>query len=279
MSESILVELGAEIRRHPWWRARARLTLALLVQAGVRPPARVLDAGCGWGVTLDHLERGGYRAVGLDISRRALQRLDRPGRRLIEADLTQELPDDAPRFDAVLALDVIEHLDDDRAAVERLARLAAPGGLVVVSVPALPELYSEFDAIQGHRRRYRPETLQAAFAGSDLRLESIRWWCGLMVPVLRRQRSRPKGTTGESAAETYRRYLRSPRWPASAALRLAFGVEQAKTLIGWGRAGTSLVAMARRPTARNVPYRTRAAASSVAQARSASLMGPGGGPS
>src|SRR5262245_14880069 len=52
----------------------------------VRSPARVLDTGCGWGVTLDALEAAGYRTSGLDVSRRALERLDRPNRRLIEAD-------------------------------------------------------------------------------------------------------------------------------------------------------------------------------------------------
>ena len=125
----------------------------------MRPPARVLDAGCGWGVTLAMLERRGYRAVGLDVSQRTLAQLDRerPGRELIEADLSRPIPAAVEPFDAVLALDVIEHLDDDRAVVERLGRLARPsGGLVVVSVPARPELFSEFDRIQGHRRRYDP---------------------------------------------------------------------------------------------------------------------------
>ena len=66
----------------------------------------------------------------------------------------------------MLALDVIEHIDDDRAAVARLGSLARPGGIVIVSVPALPELFTEFDRIQGHRRRYLPETLRAAFAAA-----------------------------------------------------------------------------------------------------------------
>ena len=129
MDEAILVELGDLVRRHPWWQARARLTVALLEQMGVSPPARLLDAGCGWGVTLDALERRGYRPTGLDVSRRILEQLDRPGRELIEADLTRPWPvADQPRFDAVLALDVIEHLDDDRAAVARLGELVRPGG-------------------------------------------------------------------------------------------------------------------------------------------------------
>ncbi len=69
MDEAILVDLAAIIHRHPWWRARARLTLALLKDLEIRPPATILDAGCGWGTTLDALERRGYAASGADISR------------------------------------------------------------------------------------------------------------------------------------------------------------------------------------------------------------------
>jgi 2-polyprenyl-3-methyl-5-hydroxy-6-metoxy-1,4-benzoquinol methylase len=248
MAESILVELADLVCAHPWWRARARLTLALLERLGIRTPASVLDAGCGWGTTLEALERRGYRAAGMDISRRTLEQLDRPDRALYVADLTRDLAEGAGAggFDAVLALDVIEHIDDDRAAVARLGHLARPGGLVIVSVPALPELFTEFDAIQGHRRRYRPETLRAAFAGCGLNVERVFWWGQWLVPMLRRQRRRPRGVAGESAAETYRRYLTLPPWPAPLALGLGFALEHRRALDGKLRTGTSLFACARR---------------------------------
>ncbi|MFO0892141.1 MAG: class I SAM-dependent methyltransferase [Isosphaeraceae bacterium] len=248
MAEEILLELGDRIRAHPWWLARAALTLGLLETMGVRPPARVLDAGCGWGVTLEALERRGYRASGLDVSRRTLERLDRPGRRLIEADLSGPLPDHAgAAFDAVLALDVLEHLDDDRAAVRGLGALAIPGGLVIVSVPALPALFGEFDAIQGHRRRYLPETLRAAFDDSGLALERAFWWGRWLVPALRRQRSRPRSRPGETPAEIYRRYLTLPPWPLPWLARAAFALEHRPALRGRLSTGTSLFAVARRP--------------------------------
>ena len=235
--------------RHPWWRWRTRLTLTLLDRLGVRPPTRVLDAGCGWGSTFFALERAGYRVVGADISRRALEGLDRPDRALAVADLTKPLPDGIEPFDAVLALDVIEHIDDDHDAVARLGSLLRPGGTLVLSVPALPELFSKFDAIQGHRRRYVPETLRAAFGGSGLRVESIFWWGQWMVPLVRRQRRRPKASLGGSAAAAYREYLKLPPWPAPWALALAFGMEQSRTLRGSLRTGTSLFAVARREPA------------------------------
>lgn len=249
MPDDILVELGSIIRRHPWWLARAELTLALLDQQGIGPPASVLDVGCGWGVTLARLEARGYQATGLDISRRALERLDGPGRNLIEADLTQPWPAEVELHDAVLALDVIEHLDDDRAAVAQLARLVCPGGLVVVSVPALPELFSEFDEVQGHRRRYLPETLLGAFEGSGLEAAHPIWWGAWMVPLLKVQRRGHTARPDRGPAESYRRYLAQPPWPGGLLMRLAYRLDHPRTLLGRSRTGTSLIAVARRPLA------------------------------
>jgi 2-polyprenyl-3-methyl-5-hydroxy-6-metoxy-1,4-benzoquinol methylase len=166
MEESILVDLAPRIRRHPWWKARSRLVISLLTRLGIDPPSRVFDAGCGWGTTLEALEAHGYEVTGMDVSRRTLERLDHPGRNLILADLARPIPPGASTFDAGLALDVIEHIDDDRGAVSRLGEIVKPGGWVIVSVPARPDLWTEFDEIQGHRRRYLPETLSAVFEGS-----------------------------------------------------------------------------------------------------------------
>jgi len=249
MAEEILLELPEIIQCHPWWRARAALTLALLDRLGVRPPATVFDAGCGWGVTLEALEKGGYHTTAMDISRRTLELLDRPGRRLIQADLTKPIPGATERYDAVLALDVIEHLDDDRGAVAWLASLVRPGKFLVLSVPALPELFTEFDGIQGHRRRYLPETLRAAFEGSGLQVERVFWWGEWMVPVLKRQRQKKRVVShdGQSASQVYRQYLRLPPWPLPLVLRLMFAVEQRRAIAGKLRTGTSLFAVARLP--------------------------------
>ena len=247
MAEDILVDQAELVGRHPWWNARAALTMALLERLGVRPPATVLDAGCGWGTTLEQLERRGYKVIGMDISRRTLERLDRPDRKLAEADLTKPLPPDAEKSDAVLALDVIEHIDDDRQAVARLGELARPGGVVVVSVPALPEMFGEFDSIQGHRRRYLPETLRSAFRGTGLDVEQVFWWGEWLVPMLRRNRGKSKAGPGVPASEVYRRHLQLPPWPAPLILRLGFAMEHNRTLNHRLKTGTSLFAVARRP--------------------------------
>ena len=161
MDEEILIALRDIVARHPWWVSRAALVIALLEQLRITPPATVLEAGCGWGINLSALEIAGYQVSGLDVARRALDLLDGANRQLIEADLCQELPIDLPTFDCVLALDVIEHLDDDRKAVRQLGRLLNENGRLVISVPALPELFSEYDEVQGHRRRYTAQSLRS----------------------------------------------------------------------------------------------------------------------
>jgi 2-polyprenyl-3-methyl-5-hydroxy-6-metoxy-1,4-benzoquinol methylase len=246
MDEAILVDLASIVSRHPWWHARAKLTVALLEELGVRSPARVLDAGCGWGVTLKILEECGFQVTGMDISRRTLQELDRPDRNLVEADLTKPWPGGIEPFDAVLSLDVLEHLDDDVGAVTQLAELVKPGGVLVISVPALPDLFTEFDAIQGHRRRYLPESLRAAFDGTPLTIERTFWWGGWLVPILKRSRGKLRKKAGESIASTYRSYLTLPPWPAPLLLSARFAMEQGRALRGDLDTGTSLFAVARR---------------------------------
>jgi SAM-dependent methyltransferase len=73
--------------------------------------------------------------------------------------LITSLPFADASFDLVCALDIVEHVDDDAAALEELSRVARPGAAVLLSVPLHPELWNTFDDFVGHRRRYRPELL------------------------------------------------------------------------------------------------------------------------
>jgi 2-polyprenyl-3-methyl-5-hydroxy-6-metoxy-1,4-benzoquinol methylase len=243
MNEAILVELGGLIARHPWWYARSRLVLELLRNIGVSDEARILEVGCGWGTNLAALENAGYSVAGLDISRHALDRLDRPGRTLIEADLSKDLPAGAPLYDVVLALDVIEHVDDDRDVVRCLTQLVRPGGRVIISVPALPDLFSEFDRVQGHRRRYTPDMLRTAIEGSGLTITDLFWWGQWMARILGRRKSKTRGRPGETSAQIYARYLTLPPWPAPFLMKLIYRFDQRRALRGRNETGTSLFAI------------------------------------
>jgi len=241
MPEQMLVDTLEKVRRHPWWFARAKLALATFSRFGVLPAAKIMDVGCGWGINIEMFETAGYTVSGLDISRQILERIDRPHRRLFEADLNQMMPPDACLNDGLMALDVLEHLDDDEGATRRMAQLLRPGGVAVISVPALPDLFSDFDRIQGHRRRYVPERLRAAFAKKDWDVQEIFWWGAWMVPVLRRMRQ----GSGNSS-KTYGDYLKLPPWPVPSLMKIAYAWEHSRAVNGKLQTGTSLFAVARR---------------------------------
>jgi SAM-dependent methyltransferase len=84
---------------------------------------------------------------------------------------------DAPpaEHSAVVALNVLEHIADDVAALSAAARLVRPGGAVVVFVPAFPFAMSRFDRAIGHYRRYTVDSARQAFAAAELALEELRY--------------------------------------------------------------------------------------------------------
>ncbi len=90
--------------------------------------------------------------------------------------------------DTLIMMNVLEHVDDDVAALRRLGSLVSPGGRVVLWVPAYPALYGEFDRMVGHFRRYTPATLRARVHSAGLRVErlgpvnllgGIAWWAAV----------------------------------------------------------------------------------------------------
>lgn len=102
--------------------------------------------------------------------------------RQMEAEGT--VPLDEP-VDTVLALNVLEHIEDDVDALRRLAGHVRPGGSVIMWVPGYPALYGDFDRAVGHHRRYTPDTLRKAFVDAELHPRSVRpvnmlggmaWW-------------------------------------------------------------------------------------------------------
>ena len=157
--------------RHWWYRGRRRMLAALLDGVELPPGARVLDAGCGSGRTLDELARYG-RLHGVELNPLGIVAARSRGHEVAQAPV-EEIPYEDASFDLVTCLDVIEHTDDDTAALRELRRVARPGGSLVVSVPAHPRLWSRHDVVNGHRRRYSRRTLRAAAEAAGWRVERM----------------------------------------------------------------------------------------------------------
>jgi SAM-dependent methyltransferase len=99
----------------------------------------------------------------VDVSAPALARLHAAGG-LVALGLATALPFDGGSFDLLSALDIVEHVDDEDAVFGELARLAQPGGVLLLSAPLHPSRWTKFDDIVGHRRRYEPHRLTAKLA-------------------------------------------------------------------------------------------------------------------
>jgi hypothetical protein len=92
-------------------------------------------------------------------------------------------------------MDVLEHIDDDAAALRAASGTLREGGHLVVNVPAMPSLWSAHDLANEHRRRYTLDGLRSLVASAGLREVSIRFWGHLLVPMayVRRLLARPSG--------------------------------------------------------------------------------------
>src|SRR5438093_4693059 len=128
-----------------------------------------LDVGCGTGYTATVFESK-WRMVGVDVSKDALQFCRRRGlTRLCQVDMAGfSLPFKNESFDLVLALDVIEHVEDDIHALAECRRILKVGGLLIVTVPAFMALWSPWDESLGHKRRYTATELVQASQKSGL---------------------------------------------------------------------------------------------------------------
>jgi SAM-dependent methyltransferase len=176
-----------ELERDHWWfRGRRTVYLGILERelAGARP-ARALDLGCGVGGFLDGLARVSRSVVGFESDElaaaycreRGFARLARGGADAVGAR------DGA--FELVCLFDVLEHLDDDRAALAESARVLSKGGLCLATVPAFQFLYANNDRIAEHRRRYTRRELVARFREAGFEIERATYTnVALFVPIV-----------------------------------------------------------------------------------------------
>ncbi len=194
-----------EAEEGQWWYAGMRqISGALLDQhlpAG-GGPRRILDAGCGTGNNLVHFGARG-RAVGVDLSEDALRFCRTRGVQAARASVLA-LPFGDGAFDLVTSFDVLYHrwVTDDRAAVSELARVLAPGGLLLVRVPALKMLWGAHDDAVLSRHRYTRGEIAALLRGAGLEVLEQTYANTLLFPVLalRRTLDRLTGRHGSDVA-------------------------------------------------------------------------------
>jgi SAM-dependent methyltransferase len=170
--------------RHWWYRAR-RDILTDLISRKISLPAdaRILEIGCGTGHNLEMLQGFG-RADGIEIDPAAREIAERRlGRTIGSAPLPQLTGVEDGAYDMVAILDVLEHVEEDQAALESIARKLKLGGKILITVPAHPWMWSAHDDVNHHKRRYTKKTLNKVIADAGLQVELLSWFNSLLFPL------------------------------------------------------------------------------------------------
>lgn len=234
-----------------WWHVGRRRIVTRLLQAigngnrtGMNRPV-LLEVGCGVGGLWRELAHLAW-PIGLDRSAQAIRCAKRRGySSLIEADVVN-LPVRSESVDGLLALDVLEHVPEDRCVLKEYFRCVRPGGWMVLTVPAHPWIWSNLDERAGHLRRYRFWDLSDKIQSAGFSIQKISYFNSLLFPVVAAIRLAQRGLKRWISFDSSS--MEPPRFPGvNRLLGSLFGAEAGWLLRGRLPWGMSLFCMARKP--------------------------------
>ncbi|MFT5564179.1 MAG: SAM-dependent methyltransferase, partial [Myxococcota bacterium] len=217
--------------------------------------ASMLEVGVGQGAMGVRLARRfAWTGVEADATSAAVakHRLEQDG---AAHQLHQTHFEDAPLeppYDVLVAFEVLEHIEDDLAALRQWYDLIAPGGRIVLSVPAWQDQFGPWDERVGHFRRYAPDELcqRLTEAGFELAETSLYGFpLGYILEAVRNvfARNRPQKPIVEATSQSGRLLQPDSRFAGAAAKALTAPFRVLHRMIEFRRLGTGLVASARRP--------------------------------
>jgi 2-polyprenyl-3-methyl-5-hydroxy-6-metoxy-1,4-benzoquinol methylase len=236
---------------HWWFRGRRRVVERVLDALPLGPDARLLEVGCATGGNLALLSR--YGAVdAVEMNAGAAQRArSRPGAaRVWEGFLPDDLPPQAGGpYDLIALLDVLEHVPDDDASLRALFARTAPGGFLLLTVPAYGWLWSAHDDANHHQRRYRRGALVRQVRSAGFTVQQSTYFNTLLFPAIAAARMagnalariRPAGRASDLDAV--------PPPLVNRALQALFASERAVVPRFRLPLGVSILVLARRPAA------------------------------
>ena len=185
MTASEPVQPGSSsLRQQGYWWHRARTELLQVVLGPhLGTPARTLDVGSADAPSGSWM-RGGQQHVNLDLIPEGLV----PGEGVCGS--ATRLPFADETFDVVSAFDVVEHCADDALAVAELARVLAPTGRMLLSVPAYQWAWSDHDVQAGHHRRYTRPELVRLVESAGMQVQRATYAFGAVFPIFVAERVR-----------------------------------------------------------------------------------------
>ena len=184
MDRIVYDRMAAHDSTHWWYRARRDILADYLAREGRLPaPARILEIGCGTGHNLPMLARfGDVDAIEIDPAARgfASERLGKP---VGDAPLPELTGVDRAAYDLIAVLDVVEHIEDDVAALRAMRECLKPSGTILITVPAHAWMWSAHDVVNHHHRRYSKVTLARAIEAAGLTPRKLGYFNSLLFPL------------------------------------------------------------------------------------------------
>ncbi len=200
MDDSVLPAIRRLEDTHWWFRARLDLIEAVTNRT-VADGARVLDIGCGTGAFLARIQ-GRFDAYGVDSAEAAITYCHSRGIEKVRNTTIEMLPEAFPgSFDAVTMWDVLEHIENDALALDRVRQALTPSGVLLLTVPAYPWLWSSHDVLHHHYRRYTRGSLLHRLTESGFVARAAFYFNSYLLPFAVVQRIATRILGGSSAAD------------------------------------------------------------------------------
>jgi SAM-dependent methyltransferase len=221
MDRSIYDAMAAQDSVH-WWYVARRDVLHDLISREISLPAnaRILEIGCGTGHNLSMLAKfGTVEGSELDPASRAMA-IERFGPVIGDARLPDLEGVEHGRYDMVALLDVLEHVEDDVAALKGIAKRLKPGGKILITVPQYQWMWSGHDVANHHFKRYSKKSFRAAVAASGLELQMLSSFNSLLFPLAAASRAAAKIRHREGSDDSL------PPPPINGLFRTIFGLER-----------------------------------------------------
>ncbi len=178
--------------RHWWFRGRREFIRTAIDSLALPDSPVLLDAGCGSGGNLALLGEFG-RVFGFEYDAEARKHASALNIATVGAgSLPDSIPFGTERFDVIGLFDVLEHLPEPVASLAALRERLAPGGAIVITVPANPWLWGPHDERHQHQRRYTGGTLRRHLSEARLRVEYLSHFNSLLLPLAVAQRLRER---------------------------------------------------------------------------------------
>jgi SAM-dependent methyltransferase len=221
MDRIVYDRMAAHDSTHWWYRARRDILADYLTRYGELPKdARLLEIGCGTGHNLPMLARfGAVDAIEIDEAARAIAS-ERLGKPVGSAPLPALTGVARGGYDLIAVLDVVEHIEDDVAALKAMAECLKPGGKILITVPAHQWMWSAHDVVNHHHRRYSKKALAAAIARAGLTHNGLRWFNSLLFPAAVAARVAGRLTGKDDSDDS------PPAKPLNTAFEAIFGLER-----------------------------------------------------